>query len=488
MSPPPATGRAGKSTRHSLVDGGEKVSVGMDVLASRDARGDDVRQDENIGESAKGDFGPSMRSRVHALMTEPLSIEGGARSSFDAQRERDSRPTLARVPSAISQPDGIQTSRFTEELVIDDEDIADFQRWKEMKRMDNQRYDATQATSSNDPRSPLELPSTPLGNITDSVPRRFLRKIASFGSRRGSQGEEEHGLWKRESSGSLLKKVTSLNCTSLPRDGSGEAPVLHPEHPGSNSASPPTQAPTTIDGPPVVKPQRPARSPLNIHVGRMEFEDGNPFAYVGHRRPMDAFRGLKRWSWYNKPGCRSFNVDPDWDNAKKELDRVDVADDKIRSIIANYEDIPEYIELIQKIENELTFRKAREDDRTSSLHMGIDLNNAPMVLRHLEEYSEDPINPMSEPRVLGSIGNRDEVDVPVMLEEDYSDDGVEGGGGRSFDCAAALNGQMTFLLSDSEDEGVEEEAVIGAYSTHRRYLSGEVMRVQDTDTVEGAFF
>lgn len=484
MSPEPTRGGATESARGSLMRSlGNVDNMGGKQSAVMNVRSNDVSHHEAIGEPAREGWGSDMKNRVHALMNDPSGTGLVSRSSFDIRKERDfstrSRPALARVHSENFRPNGSRAPRFTEELVIDDEDVADFQRWKEMKRLDNQRYDATQAASSNDPRSPLELPSTPMGSITDSVPRRFLRKIASFGSRRGSQGEQEPSLSKKESKSSFLRKVTSLDFMRLSEDERKS---------GGSSASPLTPVRTTIDAPPPVRPQRPARSPLDLHVGRMEFEDSNPFAYVEYRRPMDAFHRLKRWSWYNQPGCRSFNVDPNWDNAKKELDHVEVADDQILSIIADYEDMPGYVELIHEIESELGFRKAREDGGTSSPHMGIDLNNAPMVLRHLEEYGEGLPKPTFEPRVLDSIGSRDEVDVPVMLEGDYSDDSDDGVGGRSFDCAAALNGQMTFLISDSEDEGVEEEAVIGAYSTHRRYLSGEVVRVWGMDSTEGAFF
>lgn len=147
-------------------------------------------------------------------------------------------------------------------------------------------------------------------------------------------------------------------------------------------------------------------------------------------------------------------------------------------------------ELIHEIKSQVAAeeRLKRDSGGTGSPHMGIDLNNAPVILKYLEQYRDKMVKPMFEPRVLGSIGSRDKVDVPVMLEEGYSVVSDEGGGGRSFDCAAALNGQMTFLISDSEDEGVEEEAVMGAYATHRRYPSGEAASVWGIHEMEGAFF
>ncbi|TLD14820.1 hypothetical protein E2P81_ATG10001 [Venturia nashicola] len=478
---------ASSSLTRSLGGAGERVSLGMDLRPTGDLGG----EDRWIGVMASKEFGPHMRSRVHALMTEPSGAEGFLKPSFDVQKERELstrvEPRPPRVLSVIdyedvtdpvTKPEASRVSRFREELIIDEEDIADFERWKEMKRLDNQRYAAATQVANSDPRSPLQLPSTPMRNITDSMPRRFLRRIASFGPRRNSRGEEEEEgkepeLWKRQSATSLMKRVTSLSCLSVSGDNFAEAPTLESAPSVSSLTSPPTPVRTTIAVPPPIRPQRPVRSPLNFHAGRMEFEESNPFAYVEFQRPMDAFRGLKRWSWYNKPEGRSFNMDPNWDNAKKELGRLDVADAQILSIIADDEDMPEYVELIREIEKELTSRESRKDNGTSSPHMGIDLNNAPMILRHLEECREDALMPMIEARVLESIEGRDEVDVPVMLEEDDSDDSDEGVGSRSFDCAAALNGQMTFLISDSEDEGVEEEAVIGAYSSHRRYPRGK---------------
>lgn len=183
-------------------------------------------------------------------------------------------------------------------------------------------------------------------------------------------------------------------------------------------------------------------------------------------------------------------MDADWDNAKKELERVNATNDQILSIIAEYEYMPDYDELIQDIENKVaaTKERLRMDSGTNSPNMGIDLNNAPMALRRPEQYRETPFGSMLGSRVLGSIGSGDEVDVPVMLEEEYSDKGDEGGGGRSFDCAAALSGQTTFLISDSEDEGVEEEAVMGAYVGHRSYPSREVLRVWEMDAMDGYIF
>lgn len=352
-----------KSARSESLRSGEEVSMEMDGLSS----GDDVDQVERVKEIAREEFGgvqeasqtpdithsfDNIRSRVHALMIEHPGTEGSSKLSFDARKERNLGLQVRPRPVPVSEStetesleDEYRASKFQEELIVDEEDVADFYRWKEMKLLDEQRYATTQATDSNDPRSPLEHSSSSMRNITDSVPKRFLRKIASFGVRRDSQGEgegDEPGLWKRQSSSSLLKKVTSLSCMSIPDCDSGEAPVFQRRQARSNLASTPTTSVrTTMDVPPPVRPQRPARSPLDLHVGRMEFEDSNPFAYVECQRPMDAFRGLKRWSWYNKPGCRSSNVDPDWDNAKKELDRVGVADDHILSIIADYEDIPE---------------------------------------------------------------------------------------------------------------------------------------------------
>lgn len=509
----------GRSLTRSLGDVGEVVkreSRETDVLRSGGVRGGGNGEDEGIEDAAKEDLKQvisrtfvedgadatqsfvNLRTQVNALMNEQPDTDLASRPSFDVRKERDLstqiRPDPAPVPSAAVTPGGFRASTFKEELVIDEEDVADFERWKEMKRLDDQRYDTNQAINS-DPRSPLELPSTPMSSITnltstDSLPRRLLRKIGSIGSSQSNSAEEgASSPRKRQSASSLLRKVTSLGCMSNQDDDFGGAPVLQQRQSGSNLAFAYSLVRMTADMPPI-RSQRPARSPLDLHVGRMVFEDDNPFAYVECQSLMDDFRGLKRWSWYNKPGLRSFNMDPDWDNAKKELDRVNAVDDQILSIIAEYEDMPEFDELIQEIENKVaaTEERLRMDSGTNSPNMSIDLNNAPMVLRHLEQYRENSLGSMLGPRVLGSIGSGDEVDVPVMLEEDYSDDSDEGGGGRSFDCAEALNGQMTFLISDSEDEGVEEDAVMGAYAGHRSYSSGEVVRVWVMDAMEGAFF
>ncbi|QDS74064.1 hypothetical protein FKW77_009399 [Venturia effusa] len=517
MSPSPTREGANDGARGRPGRSGGNKTVAMDLLAPGQVSNDDVIRDNGSKEIAREAIGsgyrtsssstlidetssdPSaahslghLRNRAKVLMTHHSGAQGPVKQSFDDRMERDlsTRVKPRPPPMPTNMIAGVyRTSRFKEELVISEEDVADFERWKEMKRMDEQRYDATRTTDSTDPRSPLEVPAMPMRNINDSVPRRFLRKFSSFGSRRNSKEGEEPAPWKRQSSSSLLHKVTSLKCVSFGKIDEEAEPILRSRPTKNSLADDPNLIRTTEDLP-SVRPQRQARSPLDLHVGRMVFEDDNPFAYIECQAPVDAFHGLKRWSWYNKPEGRSFDIDPDWDKAKKELGHVDVADDQVLSIIADYEDMPEYGGSIRDIESSVaaTEEKLGKDHGTTSPRLGIGLSKAPPVLGHLKLYGDNLLKPMFEPRALSSLGSKDEFDVPLMLEEISSGDSHEGNGGRSFDCAAALNGQMTFLISDSDDDGVEEQAVIGAYEGHGRYLSGEVVRVCGMDGIEGAFF
>lgn len=311
-----------ESARSSL--GRSVGNVGeMDVLQSGDVRSDGVGENERMEKPTKGDLQDfisrtfvedepdaaqsfaNLRTRVNVLMTEQPGTELASRPSFDVQKERDLstriRPDPTPVPSAVVTPGGFRAPRFKEKLVIDNEDVADFERWKEMSRLDDQRYDVNQTSSSSDLRSLLELLSTPMWSITnltstDSLPRRLLRNIGSIGSFQSNSADEGGSSpRKRRSASILLRKVTSLGCMSNQNDDSGEAPILQQRQSGSNLAFAYSPVRTTADMPPI-RPQRPARSPLDLRVGRMVFEDDNPFAYVECGSPKDTFRGLKRWS------------------------------------------------------------------------------------------------------------------------------------------------------------------------------------------------
>jgi hypothetical protein len=201
----------------------------------------------------------------------------------------------------------------------------------------------------------------------------------------------------------------------------------------------------------------------------------NPSSKTDTKVPADSFSGMKYWSWYAKPtsGSSALNIDPNWDNAKRELENVNVADSKILAIISEY-DIPATDTDHQ--EPSSPFLEAKSE--ASSLNLGMDLDNAALVLRHLEMEIEETLEAIFNPEDASPDSSIDGGAVPAVEETERFE--VDDGDVLFSRPITSNIGDTSFLLSNSEEdeEEEEEEAVIGAYPRDS----------VESQAVEGAFF
>lgn len=416
------------------------------------------------------DLGFLTRSNiVEARDTTTLQI--GRDDTNNAVRERDyedniscdrdmastsvvwTEPTEISLPPRLApadlSPTSYRISRFREELEPDIDDVEVFEKLTDTKRLSDQGCTSREA--------PV-LPPEPMRRVTDwpstgTLPTRMVapRRLSNV----------ENHSWESASRNRRL----SRDAQQLPPVSTRRAIYVHS-----------------------IRPLTPANSDTDIYIGRMVLEDNYPFSQLEYKTQVDAFCGMKRWSWYDKStsGSGAFNIDPNWDNAKKDLANINTADEESLAITSGYGVLFPDLER-RDVVTEIS-REARNVERKpSSPHMGIDLHNAPMVIRHLELENAEMTEFVFEPQGFAASESDSIFDGLIAVEEgrdqgDQQDEGYDGHGDeiRTFDCAAALNGEMTFLVSDSEEEG---EAVSGAYP------SGKLVHVSlRMDSMEGGFF